>query len=91
MSSTGGGVSTGALEFLGEPIINLFAGVDGFIPGREGGLILTTIMAKASRTTTKTRTSTRSTTGEERDNNNDNNYNGQNDDDGKDKDDDLNF
>ena len=55
------------------------------------GLILTKIMAKASRTTTKTRKSTRSTTGEESDNDNDDNYDGQNDDDIKDKDSDLNF
>ena len=93
MSSTGWGVSTGALEFAGEPTINSFAGVDRCIPGswQRGGGMLTTMMAKASRKTTKTRTSTRLTAGEERDNDDNDDYDGQNDDDGKDKDDDLNF
>ena len=72
---------------------HLLAWMDAFLaPGREGGVILTTMMAKASRKTTKTRTSTRLTTGEERDNDNDDDdYDGQNYDDRKDKDDDLNF
>ena len=64
--------------------------VNGCIPGREGGVILTTMMTKASRMTTKTRNSKISTAGEEPDNNGDN-YNGHNGDDGKYKDDDLNF
>ena len=64
--------------------------VNGCIPGREGGVILTTMMTKASRMRTKTRTSTRLMTGEEPDND-DNNYDGHNGDGGKDKDDDLNF
>ncbi len=64
--------------------------VNGCIPGREGGVILTTMMTKASRMTTKTRKSKRSMAGEEPDNDG-NNYDGHNGDDGKYKDDDLNF